>query len=263
MTRLLIGMFVAVLLVITAGGIPARGEDHTAATQSDVPLQRTARNLRAGDELRLVLWGDSISEVGRSPRWHGGASSPQKHWGALLVQKLHAEFPQARITLIPAGIGGQNSYEGLGRLDALEALKPDLVIVAFGTNDCSHHPLQPEQSHRAQAEMIDRIKKYADVVNVSTAGNHPDDPKFSRVAQTVAASSQASSEQRVPFVDMFDAMTTLTSAGQRWGDYHLAAMNCHPNDRGHEIWAQSIARVILANVNSSAPASTTQPTAIR
>jgi len=60
-------------------------------------------------------------------------------------------------------------------LDWLESFKPDLVLVAFGTNDCCHHFLIPEETQLALTTLATEIRKRydADVVLVSTGGDNP------------------------------------------------------------------------------------------
>lgn len=219
------------------------------SAQASSKLQHFDERLAAGEPVKLVLYGDSISEVGRSPRWHGGASSPETNWGARLVEKLAAAHPEGQFEIGFFGIGGQNTYEGLGRLDALAAFQPDLVLVAFGANDCSYHFLQPEQTALALTTLVKDIKKRygADVVVVSTAGDNPHHPFFRHLDETVAAQRAVADETGVPFVDTRRAILEATEGGSRWANYHLNQENCHPNDAGHQVWADATFEVIRAN----------------
>lgn len=140
-----------------------------------IAFPHTSECLRSGQSLRVVSYGDSISEVGRTPNWHGGATCAAGNWARLFCDQLAAVYPRSTIEFIPFGIGGQNSYEGLGRLDTLAPLKPDLVIVAFGANDCGWHHLTAEQTHLALKNLVDgvRIRYGADVALAGTGGDNP------------------------------------------------------------------------------------------
>lgn len=242
-------MLLAACALILAGcaapASEAHGEKPIAASPAPPPpadvsgLARIAAKLRDGKPITVVLWGDSISEVGRSARWHGGASAPDKNFGAVLVNMLRARFPKSQFKLIHGGIGGQNTYEGLGRLDALFAHAPDLVIVEFGTNDTAHHYLLPEETGQAMEEMLRKIKAVADVVCVGTGGNAPGQ-KFLHVQETIEATRAAAAKQSVIFVDIRRVMMEATGQGANWGEFHVNAGNCHPNDRGHVVWAKAI-----------------------
>ena len=153
----------------------------------------------------------------------------------MLVKRLGEAYPGSTFTFHPFGIGGQNSYEGLGRIDALEPLKPDLVMVAFGANDCCHHYLMPEETQLALTTLATEIRKRfgADVVLVGTGGDNPLKPFFRHLDETVAAQRQAATDAGVPFVDMRKAMLDATKNGKRWGEFHWGEANCHPIDSGH------------------------------
>lgn len=209
-------------------------------------LPRTAKLLADKKPVRLVLYGDSISEVGRSPSWHGGASAPEHNWGSVLGTLLTRAYPGTTLVVQHFGIGGQNSYEGLGRLDALAAFKPDLVVVAFGANDCCYHYLLPEETQLALTSLAKGIRERygADVVLAGTAGDNPQAPLFRHTAETVAAQRAAAVAAGAPFVDLQKAMVSATDNGKRWAEFNLAANNCHPNDAGHLIWAAAAAAAI-------------------
>jgi lysophospholipase L1-like esterase len=249
MKQLLTLVIVASMLLIT--GCHADAPPTTSAVVANPPqnqepaMRRVAALIREKKPVTIVLWGDSISEVGRSATWNGGASAPEKNYGSVLVRELRTRFPQSTFTLIHAGIGGQNTYEGLGRLDSLAALKPDLVVVGFGTNDTCYHFLQPEETGRAMEEMLKRIKPIAEAVCVGTGGNNPSDVSFKHVAETIDATRRAAGAQAAPFVDMRAVMMAATDQGRRWADFNLNATNCHPNDRGHEVWGKAVAETII------------------
>lgn len=205
-------------------------------------LTRTNGLLRSEKPLRIVAFGDSISETGRSAKWNGGATTPGNNWAQQLGGLLRTAHPKSTITVLNSGIGGQNAYEGLGRIDSLEALQPDLVLVELGTNDCVFHFLQPEQTQLALTTLAREIKRRfgADVILMGTAGDNPLEPFFQHRDETINATRQAAMAAGVPFVDLRVPMLEATGNGRRWSDYHLNSNNCHPNDRGHLLWAQTV-----------------------
>lgn len=209
-------------------------------------LARTRRLIAEKKPVRVVAYGDSISEV--KPGWNGGAKSPEANWAAVLGKRLGEQHPGSAFTLAHFAIGGQNTYEGLGRLDGLEAHAPDLVLVAFGANDCCHHFLDPDETRLALATLVADIGKRfaADVVVVGTGGDNPQKPFFRHLDATRAAQRAAAEEAGVPFVDVREAVLAATAGGHRWAEFHLAADNCHPNDAGHAVWAEAALRAIEA-----------------
>jgi lysophospholipase L1-like esterase/dienelactone hydrolase len=215
-----------------------------AAPSNGDGLARTRRLVAEKKPVRVVAFGDSISEV--KPGWNGGAKSPDANWAAVLVKRLGEKHPSSEFTLRHFAIGGQNTYEGLGRLDGLEAHGPDLVLVAFGANDCCHHFLEPHETGRALAELVTAIRTRfaADIVVVGTGGDNPHKPFFRHLDETLAAQRAAAAEAAAPFVDVRAAILEATAGGDRWADFHFNADNCHPTDKGHEVWADAALRTI-------------------
>ncbi len=233
-------LIVTALLVaagLPGGSLVQPAEPDPAAVPA---LDRLADKIREKQPVRVVFWGDSISEVGRRPLWSGGAAKPRNNWGAVLAARLGEKYPDVTFEPVHAGIGGQNTYEGLGRLDDLWKLRPDVVFVAFGANDCYWHHLYPEQTQRALDEMLGEIQaREIDAVVVGTAGNAPADSRFAHIAGTVEAQRRVARKRGAPFVDTRAAMMAATEGGRRWGDYHLEPTDCHPNDAGHMVWAEA------------------------
>lgn len=205
-------------------------------------LPRLRRILEAGHpgRLRLALVGDSISEI--TDKWYGGASRPENNWGAVLARLLERAHAGLSVDLRNFGIGGQNTYEGLGRIHELEPFKPDLVLLAFGANDCAYHFLIPEETYLALANMIHTVRSRfgADVVAVGTAGDNPLKPFFRHLDQTLAAQRRAARQRGAPFTDVRAAILEATENGMKWAAYHLDEKNCHPNDNGHAVWARAV-----------------------
>jgi lysophospholipase L1-like esterase len=218
----------------------------TGTKVSVMSLPRTRQLIAEKKPIRVVIYGDSISEVKNG--WNGGAKTRETNWGAVLVKRLGEAYPDSAFTVHPFAIGGQNSYEGLGRIDGLEALQPDLVLVAFGANDCCHHYLLPEETKLALTTLATEITKRfgADVVLAGTGGDNPLKPFFKHLDETLKAQKEAAAEAGVPFVDMRAAVLAATEDGKRWAEFHFNADNCHPTDKGHEVWAAAALAAIQA-----------------
>ncbi len=211
-------------------------------------LSHTKELIVGKQPVRVVIYGDSISEVKKG--WNGGAKTPEANWGAVLVKKLQEAYPGSTFSVHHFAIGGQNSYEGLGRLDGLEVFKPDLVLVAFGANDCCHHYLIPDETKLAQVTLATEIKKRfgANVALVGTGGDNPLKPFFKHLDETLAAQREAAAEANVPFVDMRAAVLAATENGKHWAEFHLNEENCHPTDKGHALWAESAFRSVQTSL---------------
>ena len=246
----------ALLLACSSWSAAAHAAETVTAEQAS-PLPRARAQIAAGGEVTVVLYGDSISEVGRSPRWHGGAGSSEANWGGQLVKLLAGAHPGARFKAVHFAIGGQNTYEGLGRLDGLEPLAPHL---AFGANDCCHHYLEPAETALALESLAKDIRKRfdADVIVVGTGGDNPREPFFRHLPETLAAQRLAADAAGVPFVDVRQPVLAATENGAKWADFHCGPANCHPNDAGHRVWAEAAFKRIQESLQdiSSTGAST-------
>ena len=209
-------------------------------------LSRVAACLAARQPVKIVAYGDSISEVGRTPGYFGGASCAEMNWANQLGRLLAAAYPPAQFVVEHFGIGGQNSYEGYGRADWLRPYAPDVVLVAFGANDCGWHYLPAEATGTAIHSLVEWIQTLlgADVLVLGTGGDNPLASTWRHLDETLAATRAAAEHRGVPFVDIRTAILTATAQGDRWEDYHNARQDCHPNDRGHGIWARATFTVI-------------------
>jgi lysophospholipase L1-like esterase len=232
--------------------LASSGLSQTNITKETKAMLPKTQALIAGKKpVRVVFYGDSISEV--KTGWSGGASKPEQNWGAHLVRLLAKAYPDTTFTEAHFAIGGQNTYEGLGRLDGLEALKPDLVLVAFGANDCGYHFLIPEETQLALATLVTDIRKRfgADVIVVGTGGDNPLKPFFRHLDETLAAQRQAAAETGAPFADIRKAVLGATDNGKRWAEFHINEGNCHPTDKGHEVWAETVMAVVRSVITSA------------
>ena len=200
----------------------------------------------------MVFYGDSISEVGRTPNWFGGATAAERNWGQQLCALLGAAFPACRFVGEHFGIGGQNTYEGLGRLDGLAPLAPELVFVAFGANDCGFHTLAPDETRLALTHLLDGIaaRTQADAVVLSSACFNPQSPLYPHVPETIAAQRAVAGEKQVLFVDLQAAVREATGNGARWSEFHNGVQDCHPNDAGHALWARTVLAAVWPHLTA-------------
>lgn len=80
-------------------------------------------------KITIVAFGDSLTE--------GYAVLPSDTYPAQLERLLKQDgFPN--VTIYNKGYSGDTSYDGLKKVDEVTALKPDIVLLAFGANDARH-----------------------------------------------------------------------------------------------------------------------------
>ncbi len=111
----------------------------SGATESRIP--KTLAKLRSGEPLKILAWGDSVTDGGYLP------DAGNNRWQVQFVKRLQARFPQARIELVTEAWGGRNTGSYLGvppgephnYAETVLAVKPDLIISEF-VNDAGLTP---------------------------------------------------------------------------------------------------------------------------
>lgn len=84
-----------------------------------------SKDAGADDRPTLVAFGDSLTQ--------GSGVGTHENYPAKLQARLDRLGYRYRV--INAGVGGETSFDGLKRVDAIRALRPRIVILAFGAND--------------------------------------------------------------------------------------------------------------------------------
>ncbi len=96
-------------------------------------LPKTMAKLRNGEKLRILAWGDSVTDGGFLPE------KEKNRWQAQFVTRLKARFPKADIELLTQAWGGHNTDNYFAApagdihnyQEKVLALKPDLIITEF------------------------------------------------------------------------------------------------------------------------------------
>lgn len=122
-------------VAVTYTARPGQWDGPVPAPQHDA-LPHTFRKLREDKRLRMVLYGDSISE-GANASASTGAPPFLPIWGELVAQLLRMSYG-AEVEFFNPSKGGMASDWGADNVHELvTAQRPDLVIIAFGMNDGS------------------------------------------------------------------------------------------------------------------------------
>jgi lysophospholipase L1-like esterase len=114
-------------------------------------LPHVAGKLVAGLPVVIVAFGSSSTQG-------YGSSSPEFTYPNRLAAQLRRQYPTADITVVNAGIGGEDAPEMMKRLKAAVIdLHPDLVIWQVGTNAVLRN-LDPNETAKLVEEGISRIQ---------------------------------------------------------------------------------------------------------
>jgi lysophospholipase L1-like esterase len=101
-------------------------------------LPKTMQKLHAGQKVRILAWGDSVTDAVYLPN--------SERWQGQFVARLRTKFPNAEIELLTEAWGGRNTdtyrNEPPGSpknyAEKVLALKPDLIVSEF-VNDAGMH----------------------------------------------------------------------------------------------------------------------------
>lgn len=194
-------------------------------------LRATKAKLEAGQSVRMVAFGDSITAG-------GDATRPGLIFWQRWADELQKKYPRARVTALNGATGGDSTVQGLQRLRSkvLDA-KPDLVLMGFGMNDHNRGGVPIPQFEENLRRLVGGIRNEtaADIILFSAFPPHPD-WKFGshQMAEYAAATARVARETGSAYADVFNNWQSL--AVRKKPEDLLGNNINHPNDFGHWIY---------------------------
>lgn len=206
-------------------------------------LPHVANKLVAGQPVVIVAFGSS-STAGY------GASSPDFNYPNRLAAQLRRQYPTANITVINAGVGGEDAPEMMKRLQTqVIDVHPDLVIWQVGTNAVLRN-LDPGETAKIVEDGITRIQAAgdADIVLV--------DPQYSpRVTERPESASKmvkllgkVAALRHVGIFPRFEVMRDWHEKQSLPVESFVIADGLHMNDWGYACFAQLLGDDIIRSV---------------
>lgn len=202
-------------------------------------LSSLRQKLASGQKVTIVFWGDSIT---------GGcdASAPSKSFVQLVSAQLRKLYPACQFNIQTAAVGGSTTTKRIPTMqrEVLSKL-PDLVVIEF-VNDV--HSSEPELT--ANYEAI-ASKCQAQGVAVLVITPHWPSPQLMGTSNW-----QGVSRNRLyAFLRAFAEKNNwaLADVEARWGQLARQGLRAelllvdklvHPNDTGHQIYAQEIVKAV-------------------
>ncbi len=208
-------------------------------------VARLVKRLTEGQSLRILAWGDSVTD---------GAYLPDKQtqrWQEQFVARLRQRFPKARIELITQAWGGRNTGSYLKEppgsphnyRETVLGAKPDLIVSEF-VNDASLKPAQVEERYAKLladfqaigAEWIILTPHYVrpDWMALTRERDIDDDPR-----PYVAGLREFAAKHDVGLADASLRWGRLWRQGIPYNTLLVNAIN-HPNALGMGIFADSL-----------------------
>lgn len=183
----------------------------------------------------------TIIALGSSSTAGTGASNPTKSYPARLQGELNKIWPDQKVTVVNAGIGGQMATDMVARLNKdVLSRKPQLIIWQTGVNDAIRGvPL--DAFRKTLVEGITRIQKTGiDMVMIDQQYY----PKFDKVKNGpayITAIREIAAQYRVPVVQRFTIMKHLIETKQFTVASMLSPDQFHLNDTAYECLGKLLA----------------------
>lgn len=212
-------------------------------TVAEQLLPRTLEKLSSGEELRILAWGDSVTD--------GSYVSEHERWQVQFVAGLKKRYTNANIMLVTEAWGGRNTSRYLAEPPGSEhnfrekvlGAKPDLVVSEF-VNDAGLNPQQVEQLYAGvlsdfraiNAEWIILTPHYVrpDWMGLTGEREVDVDPRPYTIGLR-----QFSQKHRVALADASLRYGRLWRQGIPYSTLMLNSIN-HPDARGMAIFADAL-----------------------
>lgn len=205
-------------------------------------LPHVAGKLASGHPVVIVAFGSS-STAGY------GSTSPEFTYPSRLAAQLHRQYPNADITVINRGKGGEDAPEMMKRLQAeVIDMRPDLVIWQVGTNAVLRN-LDPTETAKHVENGVARIQASgADVVLV--------DPQYSpkvtehpeSASKMVKLLGRVAELRHIGVFPRFEVMRDWHDRQALPIDSFVIADGLHMNDWGYACFAQLLGDDIIKSV---------------
>jgi len=204
---------------------------------------KTFAKLTAGGAVRILAWGDSVTD--------GGYLPAGERWQEQLVSRLRKRYPGARIEMVTEAWGGRNTASYLAEppgsphnyKEKVLGAKPDLVISEF-VNDAGLTPDQVEERYSRLledfrsigAEWIILTPHYVrpDWMGLTRERNIDQDPR-----PYVSGLRQFAEKHGVALADASLRWGRLWRQGIPYATLLVNSIN-HPDARGMKLFADSL-----------------------
>lgn len=214
----------------------------TQTTPGRIP--RTLAKIRAGEPVKVVCWGDSVTAG-------GDASTPEARYPAVFENRLKAKYPKGKIEVDAIAVGGSNSRQWLwpdrfpGRpgcdWQRIADARPDLVTIEF-VNDAS---MSSEQVDEMYGEILRRLETLqAEVILITPHFTMPRMMGFGTLREPerrpyVLALRRLAESRGLALADATARWEHLWKEGIPYVTLLRNGIN-HPDDRGHALFADEL-----------------------
>lgn len=185
---------------------------------SEERIRQVLRRAQAGDALTIGFIGGSITQGSLAEKTENCYARRVFHW-------WETKFPQAKLNFVNAGIGGTDSYFGVGRCEEeLLSHRPDFVMVDFSVND---------EANAFYQETYEGLLR-----NILSFESHPAVLLLYNVFYDTGVTAEpfhkeVAKQYGIPGISMKDTIYQDLQAG-KYTRESISPDGLHPNDAGHE-----------------------------
>ncbi|MHC4994953.1 MAG: SGNH/GDSL hydrolase family protein [Planctomycetota bacterium] len=211
------------------------------------PLPKTLAKIRAGEPVKIVCWGDSVTV--------GGDATEGARYADVFARRLAARFPGKPIDVQVIAVGGSNSRQWLypdrypgrrpedTRFQHILDEAPDLVTIEF-VNDAG---MQSDDVAKVYDDILQRLAaspSNPEVILITPHFTRPEMMGFTDLRQVdrrpyVLALRQFAEERGIALADASARWQHLWREGLPYVTLLYNGIN-HPDDRGHAIFADEL-----------------------
>jgi lysophospholipase L1-like esterase len=205
-------------------------------------LPHVANKLIAGQPVVIIAFGSSSTQG-------YGSSAPEFTYPNRLAAQLKRQYPTADITVVNAGVGGEDAPEMMKRLQAAVIdRKPDLVIWQVGTNAVLRD-LDPTETAKIVEDGVARIQAVgSDVVLVDPQYSPRVYERAESASRMVKLLSRVAALRHVGIFPRFEVMREWHEKQAMPVDSFVIADGLHMNDWGYACFAQLLGDDIIKSV---------------
>jgi acyl-CoA thioesterase-1 len=194
--------------------------------------RRTVSLLEAGEQVRIVSFGDSIT----------AGFAVRRGFDHFWLEMLRKKYPRSEVSLKNEGVCGATSFDGLARLDwSVVAHAPDIVTVNFGINDM-YMGIRLGEFKSNLIEITEKIIEGSKSEILLLSSEPLLTPKFDEIVLSYYQTLEdVAEEMGLGFVDVYGAWMRKVAEGVPLESLILPGLD-HPNESGYKIIAEELMR---------------------
>ena len=217
-------------------------------------LPNTLSKLEGGKNLKIVFFGDSITNGGNSSGEIGMAPYAER-WTIMFEKELKSLYPSANISCTNTSVsGGSWTPEAVDNVqNSIINYSPDLVVLALGTNDYQFQ-YSASSTYQSMSYVVDQIKSKlpnCEIILVAPMLSNPEcfDPNL--LDAYISGYRQKASEYSGIVIADVNAVHKYLLTRKSYTD--MSANNlCHLNDTLARTYAHVLIKTITPSSLSSA-----------